>query len=257
MSIPATTLSAHLLLQKTTNRTRLLISLVDSSELTLLSKTGYPDFIDIKNPLDGSLGFPNIETVKNIAKNLPDSVLLSVAIGDANYAPPLYSDRAVSAVEAGADIVKVGLYNIPHDKILYFLRELKRLVTAKKDVSLVAGLYGDRSSKGELLAFPEIVAEAEWDGCLIDTYLKDGKKLTDYLEMKTLAEFVESCRGFGVASVIAGGLSIEDSAWIERLSPSIVGFRGAVAKGKRGEKGLDRNKVEKLLELKVDLPVIT
>jgi uncharacterized protein (UPF0264 family) len=226
---------------KGSRSTRLLVSLIDASECGAV-RACPPDIIDLKNPAEGSLGMPDVDTISRTRNLIPGGLPFSVAIGDAVDDSELYIRRAKRAVEAGADIVKVGLFSFADGREeAAFLSRLRRGLS----VPLVAAWYADRL-KRPLCELPEIAAGAGAQGCLIDTYRKDGGRLTDFVTLPDLKSFIERCKELGLFSAVAGGLKEDDTHWISLLRPDVAGFRGAVANGKRNEPGLDRERLFRL-----------
>jgi uncharacterized protein (UPF0264 family) len=90
--------------------TKLLISPKTIEEAKIVVSADV-DFIDCKNPEEGSLGanFPWI--IKEMKNLIPKegSQLLSATIGDFPNLPGSASLAALGAVVSGADIIKVGL----------------------------------------------------------------------------------------------------------------------------------------------------
>jgi len=244
MLTPATILSERPL-RPNKARAGLLVSLVAVSECSVFADAGYPDFIDVKNPAVGSLGMPAPDTIKEIRKKIPLAVPVSAAIGDARDDPPYYASLASIAVEAGADIVKVGLYGFPNNKRIHaFLSRIRRENTG---VPLAACLYADIADSRSVNDFPRAAADAGADICLLDTFSKTGGKLTDYIGKDELSFFTGLCGRCGIISAFAGGLGVEDADWVAEIAPDIAGFRGAVAKNGRGETGISPAKLKKLI----------
>lgn len=217
---------------------KLLVSVIDASECSAIRECP-PDIADLKNPGDGSLGMPAVETICNVKKSIPASLPLSVAIGDAIDDVEMYIARAKLAEKAGADIVKVGLFGFEsaqHEE--HFLSRLCRSVC----VPVVAAWYADRL-KRHLHELPELAARAGARGCLIDSYDKTGGSLTDYVSLADMEAYVEKCGALDVYSALAGSLGEHDIKWLLRLKPDIAGFRGAVASGERGEPGIDAERL--------------
>jgi uncharacterized protein (UPF0264 family) len=250
MSIRGTISSAHRTeLKKRINTPKLLVSVIDASECAVFSETGFPDYVDLKNPSDGSLGFPSLKTVRDVRRAIPDEIPLSVAIGDAVNDPQLYSKRAVLAAKAGADIVKVGLYDFADDdERVSFLSSIRRSLDKAffKDTGLVSALYADLYGIDHVFAFPARASAAGVAGCLIDTFNKDGRDIFDYLAIESITKFANACRRNGIFSAIAGGLSVESSKKLADAGVDVIGFRSAVVSNGRGERGLDP---ERVLEL--------
>ncbi len=210
-----------------------------------------PDYADVKNPSQGSLGMPDIKVIREIRKRIPKEIPLSVAIGDADHVngAAFYIKRALAAVHAGADIIKVGLYDFAdRERMFVFLSTLKKAVSK---TPIVAALYADIYGADFIVRFPAIAKDSGIHGCLLDTYKKDGgKKLTDFLNIETLGDFAADCRKHGLLSAIAGGLDEGDIEWLLALKPcvDVAGFRGAVCKGPRGGIGIDVKKLKSVKE---------
>ncbi len=202
-----------------------------------------PDFLDLKDPRDGSLGMPSLTTIEAVRAAAGDAVTLSTAIGDAGYDPEFYAQRAVDAALAGADIVKVGLKNVSAEQAPWFLSAIRRSLDARAPYTrLVAGFYADLMDEAALKKLPAAAQSAGVWGCLIDTFDKSGKRLGHYCGPETLAGFTADCRARGLKSALAGGLAESDLVWLDEAEPDIVGFRSAVARGARHESGIDPKK---------------
>jgi len=227
------------------SKTSFLASLVHPSECGAFSNT-FPDIVDVKNPSDGSLGMPNAQIVRAIRSRVPGTIPLSVAIGDATDEPEVYIDRAVKAASCGADFVKVGLYDFTdRGAELRFLEKLCGAV----DIAVVAAWYADRLCGRDVSSIPAPAKSAGVSGCLLDTYKKDGKKITDCLDFKALGGFIKACADQSVFSAVAGGLGLDDARWIRELAPDVAGFRGAIASGARSGTGLDRDAVDSIRKM--------
>ena len=213
---------------------KLLVSVIDASECVAV-RACPPDIADLKNPAEGSLGMPDAKTIREVKKSLPVGLPLSVAIGDGVDDAQFYIARAKLAQQAGADIVKVGLFDFKsaHKEEL-FLSRVRRSIR----VPLVAAWYVDRLQR-PVSDLPEIAARAGARGCLIDSYDKGAGRLTDFASQSDIAAFIKNCAEFAVFSALAGSLAERDIEWLLRMRPDVAGFRGAVAKGKRGEPGID------------------
>ena len=220
------------------NAPRLLVSVIAASECGAIRGCP-PDIADLKNPADGSLGMPEVDTIRDVKQSIPEGLPLSVAIGDAVDDVEPYIARAKLAQAAGADIVKVGLFGFEsarREEI--FLSRLCRSV----GVPVVAAWYADRLER-PLSELPESAAHAGASGCLIDSYDKSGGSLTDYVSMAGMEAYIEKCGELDVYSALAGSLGERDIEWLLLLKPDIAGFRGAVASGNRGEPGINAERL--------------
>ena len=193
------------------------------------------DIIDVKKPSEGSLGanFPwIIREIKTLAGNKP----VSAAIGDNEYKPGTAALSAYGAAHAGADFIKVGLMFDGTDRA----REVIGAVTTavKQEFPgkhVVIAAYADFQRMGTIspFAISPLVADAGADAAMIDTGIKDGKSLFEFMDEEALTRFTEQNRGFGLKTALAGSLRFEDLDALKRIDPEIIGVRGMVCGGDR------------------------
>lgn len=227
---------------------RVLISPIDKEEAIIASKGG-ADIVDVKNPKEGSLGanFPWI--IKEIKEAINGRQPISATIGDFNFKPGTASLAAFGAAVAGADYIKVGLYDIQtREQALELLTKITRAVkdydATKK---IVASGYSDyeRINSISPLLLPEVAAEAGVDVVMVDTAIKDGKSTFEFMDEKKLKKFTDLAHEYGLENAIAGSLKFEDLPTLERISPDIIGVRGMVCGGDR-RTAIQQELVEKL-----------
>ena len=226
---------------------KLLVSPINVEEAKI-ARQGGADIIDVKNPKEGSLGanFPwMIKAVKRVAGNVP----VSATIGDFNYKPGTASLAALGAAVAGAEYIKVGLYDIHTkeqalDMLLNIVRSVKDFDKNKK---VVASGYSDYRRINSISPFelPSVGAEAGVDVVMMDTGIKDGRSTLEFLTEQELMEFVQSAKSLGLKSAIAGTIKFEDIPVLKRISPDIIGVRGCVCGGDRNST-IRRELVERL-----------
>ncbi|WP_292394001.1 (5-formylfuran-3-yl)methyl phosphate synthase [Methanoculleus sp. UBA303] len=193
------------------------------------------DIIDVKKPSEGSLGanFPwIIQEIKTLAGNKP----VSAAIGDNEYKPGTAALSAYGAAHAGADYIKVGLMfdgtNRACDVIEAVTTAVKREFPEKY---VVIAAYADFQRIGTVspFAISSLVADAGADVAMIDTGIKDGKSLFEFMDEETLTRFAEQNRELGLQTALAGSLKFEDLGALKRIDPEIIGVRGMVCGGDR------------------------
>lgn len=226
---------------------KLLVSPINVEEAKI-ARLGGADIIDVKNPKEGSLGanFPwMIKAVKKAAGPVP----LSATIGDFNYKPGTASLAALGAAVAGAEYIKVGLYDIQtkeqaFDMLLNIVRSVKGYDRKRK---VVASGYSDyrRINSISPLELPAIGAKAGVEVVMMDTGIKDGRSTFEFLTEQELAEFVSSARSYRLKTAIAGTIKFEDIPALKRISPDIIGVRGCVCGGDRSS-GIKQELVERL-----------
>jgi TusA-related sulfurtransferase len=74
----------------------------------------------------------------------------------------------------------------------------------------------------------QLATDGECDGFLIDTLIKDGRNLFDFLTETELHEMVLEGKKRGLSTALSGHLKLDDLDELARINPDIVGVRGAV-----------------------------
>ncbi len=214
---------------------KLLVSPINVEEAKIC-KLGGADIIDVKNPKEGSLG-ANFPWMISAVKKAAGSVPVSATIGDFNYKPGTASLAALGAAVAGAEYIKVGLYDIQTgeqaiDMLSGIVRSVKDFDKTKK---VVAAGYSDYRRINSISPFklPSVGEEAGVDIVMMDTGIKDGRSTFEFLTEQELTEFVSSAQDRGLQTAIAGTIKFEDIASLKRISPDIIGVRGCVCGGDR------------------------
>ncbi len=221
-------------------------------EEALSALEGGADIIDVKNPKEGALGanFPWI--ISKIRDSIPSKIKISAAIGDFPNLPGSASLAVRGALDAGADIVKVGIREPEElEEVTYFMKKAtKSLKEASKSAKIVACGYGDYKRSGTVKPgiLLEAAQESDADIAMLDTLKKDGKPLTDFLSLKKLKEFVEDAHSRGLQASLAGSLGIEEIQKIKDIHPDIIGVRGAVCEGKDRKNNISESLVRNLKE---------
>ena len=192
---------------------------------------GGAHIIDVKNPKEGTLGANYPWIIKRIKEVTPKTLEVSCTIGEVGNFPGSVSLAALGAASLGVDYIKVGLYGIKTSKEAIFL--LQNVCRAAKECNpkikvAVAG-YADAKKIGAIdpLLIPEIAYKAQVDVAMLDTSIKDGKNLFDYLTIEQLKKFVDLAHGFGLITALAGSLRKQDLPVVYGLGTDIAGLRGA------------------------------
>ncbi len=223
-------------------------------EEALSAIRGGADIIDIKNPEEGSLGanFPWIIT--QVRQAVPASIPISAAIGDFPDLPGSAALAAFGALKAGADIIKVGLKGSRDMKsATYFVKQVVRAVkSTNKSAKIAVCAYGDFERSGTIdpMLIPEIASECGGDIAMIDTAIKDGRPLTDFLQMEDLESFIKETHSHGLWAALAGSLGAGEVQALKPLNPDVIGVRGAACeRGDRNNGSISENRVQQLKEL--------
>ena len=223
--------------------------LVSPSSVEEASLSLAADIIDVKKPSEGSLG-ANFPWVISAIKDLTDKPV-SAAIGDYEYRPGGAAQGAFGAASAGADYIKIGLMLKDKSEAFEMIESVTKAVKWKyPEKYVVIAAYADfeRVDTISPMDISELVAKAGADVAMIDTAVKDGKRLFDFLDEKTLTEFTETNRKLGLKTALAGSLKFEDLDLLKRMNPEIIGVRGMVCGGDRSAT-IQEELVQKAMEM--------
>ncbi len=215
---------------------KLLISPINPEE-AIAAYEGGADIVDVKNPKEGSLGANFPWVIRSVKESINSKKPISATIGDFNFKPGTASLAALGAAVAGADYIKVGLYDVQtEEQALEMLTNITRSVKDyNPDLKVVASGYSDyeriNSINPQLL--PAIGAKAGVDVVMVDTGIKDGRSTFEFMDEEELTKFTTAIRAVGLESAIAGTLKFEDLPVLKRIQPDIIGVRGMVCGGDR------------------------
>jgi (5-formylfuran-3-yl)methyl phosphate synthase len=216
---------------------QLLVSVRAGDEVAA-ALAGGADIIDAKEPARGSLGPVSPEVLRAIAARLPERVPLSVALGD--FTAPDAVRRAVTGTEVprrrAPTYLKLGFAGERSEAVVTSLVAAALDVTAAMSVRpiVVPVAYADHVSADSLA--PEDLLRAALAagarGFLVDTCIKDGRGLLEWIDLERLRALSSCVRSAGLPLAIAGSL---DPAGLDRLAglADVVGVRGAACRGGR------------------------
>ena len=213
---------------------RLLVSVVDAAEARAAAAAG-ADIVDVKNPAEGSLGAPAPAVIAAVRAAVPAALPVSAAIGDMPNLPGTAALAALGAAHSGAAFVKVGLWGASTEADAVAL--LRAVREAARDAVVVAGAYADAGAcrtpplAPELL--PRVARAAGVDVCLLDTAVKDGRGLLDWLSPEALTALVDEAHELGLELALAGALRAEDLPVVRATGADIAGVRSAACAGGR------------------------
>jgi uncharacterized protein (UPF0264 family) len=216
---------------------RLLVSVVDADEARVAVDAGV-DIVDVKNPAEGSLGAPRPVVIAQVREAVPPERPVSVAIGDLPNLPGTAALAALGAARSGAGYLKVGLWGTSAiDEAVAVLRAVRDAVDGGAVV--IAAAYADAERvPGRPLPPGDVVDAARRagvGGCLLDTAIKDGRGLFDWLTPEAVERLVGTGHGVGLEMALAGALREEDLSLVRATGADIAGVRAAACRdGSRG-----------------------
>lgn len=231
---------------------KLLISPMNEKEASE-AIAGGADIIDVKNPQEGALGANFPWVIKRIREITPKNIQVSCALGDVPNLPGSISLAALGAASLGVDYIKVGLYGFKTPKEAVFLLENvnKAAKVYNPKIKVAAAGYADAERIGALdpLLIPEIASLAHIDLAMIDTAIKDGKTLFNFLTAKQLEKFVDGAHKLGLEAALAGSLRKQDLPVVYGLGADVAGLRGAACTNSDRDNGqITRKLVQELVE---------
>jgi len=214
---------------------------------------GGADIIDVKNPQEGALGANFPWVIKRIREIAPRKIQVSCTLGDVPNLPGSISLAALGAASLGVDYIKVGLYGFktPREAVFLLQNVNKAAKECNPKIKVVATGYADaeRISTLDPMLIPEIASLAQVDLAMIDTAVKDGKNIFNFLAVKQLEKFVDEAHKLGLEAALAGSLRKQDLPVVYGLGADVAGLRGAACTNNDRDNGqITRKLVHELVE---------
>ena len=213
----------------------LMVSVQDLYEAKQALKGG-ADIVDVKNLQEALVGSAHPNVVKQVRDEVPSAHHASVTLG---VVPDQIGTVAMAVYAAGvidATSVKVGFMVRDYGLALESLIACKEALEGS-NTKLIGSLFADNLLyEGGLdpNLMVKLAKESKCDGFLIDTLVKDGRNLFDFIPEERLKEMVLEGKELGMSTALSGHLKMSDIDELSRVNPDIVGVRGAVCqKGDR------------------------
>jgi uncharacterized protein (UPF0264 family) len=229
---------------------RLLVSVVDADEARAAAAAG-ADIVDVKNPAEGSLGAPSPAVIEAVRAAVPADLPVSAAIGDMPNLPGTAALAALGAARSGATFVKVGLWGVStEEEAVALLRAVGDGAAGVPGAVVVAAAYADarRVAPAPLAPqlLPRVARTAGVGVCLLDTAIKDGRGLLDWLTPDELSSLVVEGHAVGLQVALAGALRADDLPAVRAAGADIVGVRSAACGNGRRSGPLEAKRVRAL-----------
>ena len=170
--------------------------------------------------------------------------------------PGTASLAALGAASCGADYVKVGLWGPRTEAEAAFLLQEVQQAVSSFPIAVIAALYADAHRAGTLdpQLLPHIARAAGVAGCMLDTAIKDGRHLFDFLSPEMLRALAAQAHTAGLLFALAGTLREQDLPLVRDLGADVAGVRSAACRDDRRAGPLDAERVRRLREV-IALPV--
>ncbi len=223
---------------------RLLVSVRSAAEAEAAVRGG-ADLIDVKEPARGSLGQASGEVIAAVCRQVRGRRPVSAALGE-------FRVRPLCDPPAGLAFVKWGLSRC--------------LARARWQEELAAAFDRVRQTRPGCL--PVAVAYADWQpaeapppaavcafaceyraaALLLDTCIKDGRNLLDWLTVAEVGQLRARCRAAGVRVALAGSLGRVQIGHLRDVDPDWFAVRGAVCRDDCRAAPIDPERVRALAE---------
>ncbi len=199
---------------------------------------GGADIVDVKNLREMMVGSNFPPVIRECRNAFPRPFHVSVTLGVVPNQAGTVAMAVYGAAALGATSVKVGFIESDYETALRILRE-SRSALEGFDTKLIAATFADSHLYHGI--DPTLVVklgkESKSDGMLIDTLVKDGRNLFDFLGERALKDLVVEAKEAGMSAALSGTLRVANLHTLVRINPDIVGVRGAVCTRGDREKG--------------------
>jgi len=202
---------------------RLLVS-VRSADEAHEALAGGAHLIDVKEPDRGALGRADYSIIQEVVCAVSRRVPVSAALGE-------LADWTEEPVPEGIAFVKWGLANRPKSSI-GSLSSLRRQTQGGEPV-LVAYADHERANSPPTADLVAVACQLRFRAFLIDTAVKDGSTLLDWVKPSVLTRLRSELAAAGVRVAVAGSLGVREIRTLAPVAPDWFAVRGAVCEGGR------------------------
>lgn len=205
--------------------------------------SGGAHIIDAEYPAS-ALGTVHPGNIRRIRSVTPSHLPVSTNIGEVQNVWSTAAQAALGVALAGADIIKVGLGDLPPTKATRLMSDIARQMRfffRQEPRQLVATLFADKNFRRVCDPVRDgagIASKAKVEAVLIDTFTKRrGHGLLDLMELDEIAGFVRSCHEAGVEAWIAGSIRRPQMTHLWATGVDVICVRGAACAGGEGRSG--------------------
>jgi uncharacterized protein (UPF0264 family) len=202
---------------------KLLVS-VRSADEALAALAGGADLIDVKEPTRGPLGAADDAVIRDVIGAVGGRVPVSAALGE-------WADWHHRELPAGLDYAKWGLARraAPATAVM---TQIRTSSYARRPVLVAYADFGRAGSPDPGWLASQAV-RYEFPAFLIDTAVKDGTRLLDWIAPAALAALRYRLADAGVPLALAGSLDEASIRALAALEPDWFAVRGAACVGGR------------------------
>lgn len=218
----------------------LLISVRDALEAVIALEHGAA-IIDVKEPTRGSLGRADDSVLAQVLAVVDGRRPVSAALGEwcdwATGAMPPFVERLT--------FVKWGMAGVAANWLVEWRTLRQRIEETPCRVVLSAYVDHRRASAPPVQEMCHVAIQERASVFLLDTAVKDGTTLVDWISVGELMNLAQRCLAGGVRLALAGGLSETAIQSLRGVQPDWFAVRGAACRGGR-EGMVDAERVRRL-----------
>ena len=244
---PARSVDLRSIVPRTVESPKLLVSVRSRHEADCALSAGV-DILDVKEPSLGSLGMAGMDCITEIARTpeiVSGSIPLSVALGEVHN----WSQQVnFPELPQGITFAKLGLSGCAADQNWEAEWMHVRMRIQERSLSKlrwVAVAYADshQAKSPEIDSVLRAAIETDCAGLLIDTFTKDGRRLSDELDAKGVMKLSETCHKAGLFLALAGRLNLESLPWLSNTNTDVIAIRSAACRGADRTSQLDTDQI--------------
>jgi uncharacterized protein (UPF0264 family) len=225
---------------------RLLVSVRDAAEAEA-ALAGGADLIDVKEPARGPLGRADADVIAAVVTAVGGRVPVSAALGELRDCPLV---GVAEELPAGVGYVKWGLSGLLRARWGRHLVNAAHFLPHGRPVAVAYADWGraDAPRPADVAGYAGRFGFTKT--LLLDTFIKDGSTLLDWLTPDEVAALVRLCREADstVAVALAGSLGPAEIERLHGVAPDWFAVRGAACAGGRDGR-VEESRVRELVKV--------
>lgn len=225
--------------------TRLLVSVRNAAEAEA-ALAGGAHVIDVKEPSRGSLGRADDATIAEVVRVVSGRRPVSAALGE------LRDFKRWPECLSQLQFVKWGWAALRTSNLRAAMAQHACEQNSPCEIVTVAYADAQRAEAPDTDELVEYVVSAKQRVLLLDTFVKDGRTLLNWLDEARLESITQRCQAAGVRVALAGSLGFDEIRALKRLRPDWFAVRGAACRGGQRNATVDIGLVQRLVELLAD-----
>jgi hypothetical protein len=207
---------------------KIFLSIKDLREAREVIAGGGCDILDVKNPNEGTLGANVPWVIQEIKEILPADIQLAASIGDLYFKPGTAALAARGVATLGVNYVTASMFGTKTpEEVGEMTKKISRAINDYgPDVKLIISGYADGYRIGAASPFDFVTEIEEAHILMVDTAIKDGKNIFDFVTVEMLQDLNDIAHDHGLKTVLAGSIRLNHLPMALEARPDYLGFRG-------------------------------